>query len=86
MPRVQIAEVHRMMTKGRYGVRNDVLADVERRGRELARTFHVPFEDLSTRYARSAGDDGALVVQIRYAGHILDKVMLGRGEWEDAPK
>jgi hypothetical protein len=68
------------------GVRNDVVADVERRGRELARTFHVPFEDLSTRYARSPGDDGALFVQIQYVGHILDKLMLDRGEWEDAPK
>jgi hypothetical protein len=25
-----------------------------------------------------------LVVQIHYAGHILDKVMLSRGKWEQA--
>jgi hypothetical protein len=34
------------------------------------------------RYALSSASDGQLVVQIHYAGHLLDKVMLERDEWE----
>jgi hypothetical protein len=70
------------MIDAKHDVRKNVVEDVERRSRQLARIYHVPFEDLLTRYARSSVDDGMLVVQIHYAGHILDKVMLECGEWE----
>jgi hypothetical protein len=73
------------MIKAREQVCDSVVENVEQRGRELARRYHVPFEDLFVRYALSSVGDGMLVVQIRHAGHILDKVTIKCGEWEKQP-
>jgi hypothetical protein len=70
------------MVDARHKVRETVVEHVEKRSRQLARIYHVPFEDLLARYALSSASDGQLVVQIHYAGHLLDKVMLERDEWE----
>ena len=59
-----------------------VVKYVEERGRHLCRVHHVPFDDLFVLYARSSKDDGKLVVQIRHAGHILEKITFDRGSWE----
>jgi hypothetical protein len=71
------------MIYARPRVRQDVLEHVEQRSRQLARIYHVPCEELLTRYVLSPANDGKLVVVIHYAGHIMDKVMLERGRWEE---
>ena len=70
------------MIDTKHNVRKNVVEHVESRIRQLARIYHVPFEDLLTRYALSSVDDGMLVVQIHYAGHIVDKIMFECGEWK----
>jgi hypothetical protein len=42
----------------------------------------VPFDDLVVLYARSPKKDEELVVQIRHAGHILEKITFEGGTWE----
>ena len=70
------------MAKAGDHVCESVVKHVEERGRQLSRVYHVPVEDLYVRYELSPHDDGTLVVQIRHAGHILEKVTVRRGDWE----
>ena len=69
------------MTMGLF-VCKGAMEHVEERGRHLCSVYHVPFDDLFVLYARSSEGDGKLVVQMRHAGHILEKITFERGTWE----